>query len=51
MVLIILIFGAIGYTNLAVREYPNVDNPIITVQVSYPGANRGGDREPDHRAA
>jgi multidrug efflux pump len=39
MVLIILIFGAIGYTNLAVREYPNVDNPIITVQVSYPGAN------------
>ena len=39
MVLIIIIFGLIGYTNLAVREYPSVDNPIITVQVSYPGAN------------
>lgn len=39
MVLIIIIFGMIGYTNLPVREYPSVDNPIITVQVSYPGAN------------
>ncbi|GHT40075.1 acriflavin resistance protein [Bacteroidia bacterium] len=38
-VLIILIFGVIGYTSLGVREYPSVDNPIITVQVSYPGAN------------
>ena len=38
-VLVILIFGVIGYTSLPVREYPNVDNPIITVQVSYPGAN------------
>lgn len=37
--LIILLFGAIGYTYLAVREYPSVDNPIITVSTSYPGAN------------
>jgi multidrug efflux pump len=39
LVLIILIFGFIGYTFLGVREYPSVDNPIITVNVSYPGAN------------
>ena len=39
LVLIIIIFGVIGYTSLAVREYPNVDNPIITVSVGYPGAN------------
>lgn len=39
MVFIIIIFGIIGYTSLPVREYPNVDNPIITVHVSYPGAN------------
>jgi multidrug efflux pump len=38
-VLVIIIFGLIGYTYLGVREYPSVDNPIITVQVSYPGAN------------
>ncbi len=39
LVLIIIIFGIIGYTSLPVREYPNVDNPIITVSVGYPGAN------------
>ncbi|MDL2223375.1 efflux RND transporter permease subunit [Bacteroidales bacterium OttesenSCG-928-M11] len=39
IVLIIIIFGIIGYTYLGVREYPNVDNPIISVSVSYPGAN------------
>lgn len=37
--LVILIFGAIGYLTLGVREYPSVDNPIISVICSYPGAN------------
>ena len=37
--LIILLFGLIGYTFLGVREYPSVDNPIITVTCSYAGAN------------
>ena len=36
---IILIFGYIGYNNLGVREYPSVDNPIISVSCSYAGAN------------
>jgi multidrug efflux pump len=39
IVLIIFLLGIIGYSYLGVREYPNVDNPIITVTVSYPGAN------------
>ena len=39
MILIIIIFGVIGYQNLPVREFPSIDNPIITVSVSYPGAN------------
>ena len=39
LTLIILIFGMIGYTYLGVREYPSVDNPIISVNTSYPGAN------------
>lgn len=39
MMLIILLFGVIGYTYLGVREYPSVDQPIITVNVGYPGAN------------
>ena len=37
--LVILLFGFIGFTYLGVREYPSVDNPIITVNTSYPGAN------------
>ena len=39
MTLIILLFGFIGYGSLGVREYPSVDNPIISVSCSYPGAN------------
>ena len=39
LTLIILLFGFIGYTSLGVREYPSVDNPIISVTCSYPGAN------------
>ncbi len=39
MTLVILLFGAIGYMTLGVREYPSVDNPIISVSCSYPGAN------------
>ena len=39
LTLIIIIFGVIGYTSLGVREYPSVDNPVISVNCSYPGAN------------
>ena len=39
MTLVIILLGVIGYTYLGVREYPSVDNPIISVQCSYAGAN------------
>lgn len=39
MMLILLLFGMIGYRFLGVREFPSVDQPIISVNVSYPGAN------------
>ena len=39
LVLVILLFGLIGYRSLGVREYPSVDQPIISVNTSYPGAN------------
>ena len=39
IVLVILLFGMIGYRSLGVREYPSVDQPIISVSASYPGAN------------
>lgn len=39
LVLVIILFGIVGYTSLGVREYPSIDNPIISVSASYPGAN------------
>ncbi|MDR2860194.1 MAG: efflux RND transporter permease subunit [Mediterranea sp.] len=39
LTLIIILFGIIGYTYLGVREFPSVDNPIISVTCTYPGAN------------
>lgn len=37
--LVIVLFGAIGYLFLGVREYPSVDPPIVTVMTNYTGAN------------
>lgn len=39
MSLTIIIFGAIGFGFLGVREFPSVDPPIVTVTTNYPGAN------------
>ena len=37
--LLIMIFGAVGFYFLGVREYPAVDPPVISVTTSYRGAN------------
>src|SRR5258708_12884923 len=39
MNLMIILFGVVGNNFLAVRDYPAIDPPIITVQTSYTGAN------------
>ncbi|MEM1179559.1 MAG: efflux RND transporter permease subunit [Acidobacteriota bacterium] len=39
MSLVIIIFGAIAFRELGVREYPSVDPAVITVSTSYVGAN------------
>lgn len=41
MSIIIILFGVIGFNSLGVREYPNVDPAIITVDTSYSSANAG----------
>ncbi len=35
----IIIFGLVGFSFLALREYPAIDPPIIMVQTNYTGAN------------
>jgi multidrug efflux pump len=37
--LIVVLLGLMAYDRLAVREYPNIDVPIVTVNVTYPGAS------------
>jgi multidrug efflux pump len=37
--LMILLIGFMSYTRLGVREYPNIDEPVVTVSTSYPGAS------------
>lgn len=37
--IIIVLFGAIGFKYLGVREFPSIDPPVITVRTSYTGAN------------
>ncbi len=37
--LALVLFGAIGYSRLSVREYPDVDPPIVSVTTVLPGAN------------
>jgi len=39
MNLMIILFGIVGFTFLAVRDYPAIDPPIITISTSYTGAN------------
>ncbi|MCW5725360.1 MAG: efflux RND transporter permease subunit [Maricaulaceae bacterium] len=36
---LLIVFGVLGFASLPVRELPNVDRPVVSVQTSYPGAN------------
>lgn len=37
--IVLLLFGAVGFSLLGLREYPSVDPPIVNVSTSYVGAN------------
>ena len=37
--LAIILFGVVGYTFLAVRDYPAIDPAVINIRTSYTGAN------------
>lgn len=39
MNLVVVLVGLIAYDRLAVREYPNIDVPVVTVETAYPGAS------------
>ncbi|RXT54518.1 multidrug transporter AcrB [Bosea sp. Tri-44] len=37
--LLVILIGFVSYTRLTVREYPNIDEPIVSVQTVYRGAS------------
>ena len=39
MNLVLILVGVIAYQTLPVREYPNIDVPVVSVETLYPGAN------------
>jgi multidrug efflux pump len=39
MSLIVVLVGIIAYDRLTVREYPNIDEPVVTVETNFKGAS------------
>ena len=37
--LVLVLVGLVSYDRLSVREYPAIDQPVVTVQTTYPGAS------------
>jgi multidrug efflux pump len=37
--LLVLLIGLVSFNRLSVREYPKIDEPVVTVSVRYPGAS------------
>src|SRR5450830_613019 len=37
--LLVLLIGAVSFNKLSVREYPKIDEPVVTVSVRYAGAS------------
>ncbi|MCW5648434.1 MAG: efflux RND transporter permease subunit [Ramlibacter sp.] len=37
--LLVVLVGAVSFTRLSVREYPKIDEPVVTVSVRYAGAS------------
>ncbi len=37
--LVVLLVGMMGYSRLPVREYPNIDEPVVSVTTEYRGAS------------
>ncbi|TFY99307.1 efflux RND transporter permease subunit [Ramlibacter henchirensis] len=37
--LLVVLIGAVSFNRLPVREYPKIDEPVVTVSVRYPGAS------------
>ena len=37
--ILLLVFGIVAFTMLPLREYPDIDRPIVSIDTDYPGAS------------
>ena len=37
--LVVVLIGLVSFSRLTVREYPNIDPPVVLVQTTYRGAS------------
>ncbi|KAB2928331.1 MAG: efflux RND transporter permease subunit, partial [Leptonema illini] len=37
--LLLVVFGLVAFNRLPLREYPDIDPPVVTIDTSYPGAS------------
>ncbi len=36
--MLLVVFGIVSFTQLPLRQYPDIDPPVVTIETSYPGA-------------
>jgi multidrug efflux pump len=39
LALILIVFGLVSFSRLSLREYPDIDPPVVSISTSYPGAS------------
>ena len=37
--ILLVVFGLVSFSRLPLREYPDIDPPVVTVDTIYPGAS------------
>ena len=36
--LLLIVFGVVAFIRLPLREYPDIDPPVVSIETVYPGA-------------
>ncbi|WP_353255671.1 efflux RND transporter permease subunit [Hyphomonas sp.] len=39
LALVLIVFGLVAFSRLALREYPDIDPPVVSISTNYPGAS------------
>lgn len=39
LALILIVFGLVAFSRLSLREYPDIDPPVVSISTNYPGAS------------